>query len=580
MKVKKDYQSYVRLIGYAKKQIPLFVVCTLICGAMVFLVFSSIGVLLSSVVAAVSGEKSQNSFVMLLYVIGVFGFAMLASFTQVGFIHIEQKTQMTLRQKMIHTYLRMEESKASDYPSTEVLNRLTTDVPNCTKSIGYYMSSMVFQPMLSGIFSILLLLIIDWRIAILCIICTLINLFCSQFAIKQIRALKANIINRKSDTSNFVQECVKGEIEMRSFGLFSLFERKLDARLQKTESNIQKFSRLQGLRIQLYLFSGDCLTVISLLILGALLASAHLIQFSDIMISLPLSDQIAQMMASFGNCTAIIRQASPHMERVFEIIDLQKEDQVQQATSNVVNASTISEGVSFSNVSFSYGQQSVLKDISFSVMQGEKVAFVGESGSGKSTIIKLLLGLYYPDTGTVQVCGQQLGSCSMEEWRKGFSYLPQEISMLHLSISQNIALHSKSDSKEVQIAAKKANADEFISKTEDNYDLLLGENSTGFSGGQLQRIALARCLFKNAPVILMDEPTSALDSDSEQAVKQTIDQLPDSCTVVAVTHRLQLARDFDRLYVVEKGRIVESGTHQQLLEKGGKYTHLWQLQHG
>ena len=109
---------------------------------------------------------------------------------------------------------------------------------------------------------------------------------------------------------------------------------------------------------------------------------------------------------------------------------------------------------------------------------------------------------------------------------------------------------------------------------------MLGENNAGFSGGQLQRIALARCLYKDAPIIVMDEPTSALDQASEQAVKKTIDQLPKTSTVVAVTHRLELTRNFDRLYVVENGKIVESGTHQQLLEKSGKYRRLWQLQNG
>lgn len=575
MKEKKDYQSYMRLIGYAKSQIPLFVICTLICGAMIFLIFSLVGVLLSSVIAAVSGEKMQGISSICIYVVGIFGFAMLASFNQLGFAHIEQKTQLMLRQKMIHSYLRMDERKASDYPATEVLNRLTTDVTNCTTVIGYYISLMVFQPMLSGIFSVVLLLIIDWRIAALCLICTFINLFCSSFALERIRSLKADMIKEKSEISNFVQECTKGIMEIRSFQLFPLFKQKLEKKLQKTETDIRKFSRLQGFRIQLSVFSGDCITIVSLLVLGAVLASYGLIHFSNIMIALPLSDQISQMITAFGNCTAIIRQTCPHIDRVFEIIDLPKEEQV---TSQTNNFSPSKDAISFEQVSFSYGKQLVLNEVSFSVASEEKVAFVGESGSGKSTIIKLLLGLYTPNAGTIQICGQQLGNCSMEEWRKKLSYLPQEISTLNLSVSQNIALCPNGDREEVELAAKKANADEFISKTRENYDLLLGENNTGFSGGQLQRVALARCLFKNAPIILMDEPTSALDRESEQMIKKTMDQLSNSYTVVAVTHRLQLTRNFDRLYVVEKGQIVESGTHEQLLKEGGQYARLWSLQ--
>ncbi|MBS6559833.1 MAG: ABC transporter ATP-binding protein [Clostridiales bacterium] len=584
MKREKDYQNYIRLIGYAKKHIPLFVICTILSGAMVFLIFSSVGVLLSSVVGAVSGESSQTSSHMFVYIIGVFGFSLLASFSQLGFVHIEQKTQLFLRQTMLHQYLKMKESFASQYSATEVLNRLTTDIPNCTTSIGYYMSAMVFQPMISGLFSIILLLAIDWRITLLCVSCTVLNLFCSRFAMKRTRELKVKMVKGKSDTANFIQECAQGETEIRTFGLFPIFERKLQKQVQETGKTIKIFSHLQGIRIQLYTFSGDCFTIVSLLTLGAILAGVGVIPFSNVMIALPLSDQISQMMTAFGNGTVIIKQASPHIERVFEIMDLPEEstlvEKEQDSDRFVQPIKDSNKEISFSHISFSYGQKKVLDDISFSIEKGEKVAFVGESGSGKSTIMKLLLGLYPAQSGTIQACGKEFGNCSMEEWRKNFSYLSQNISLFHLTVAENIALSLGSVDEKIRDAVRRANAEEFLLETEKGYDLILGENNAGFSGGQLQRIALARCLYKDAPIIVMDEPTSALDQASEQAVKKTIDQLPKTCTVVAVTHRLELTRNFDRLYVVENGKIVESGTHQQLLEQGGKYRHLWQLQNG
>lgn len=584
MKREKDYQNYSRLIGYAKKQIPLFIICTILCGAMVFLIFSSVGVLLSSVVGVVSGESSQTSSHMFVYIIGVFGFSLLASFSQLGFVHIEQKTQLFLRQTMLHQYLKMKESFASQYSATEVLNRLTTDIPNCTTSIGYYMSIMVFQPMISGLFSIVLLLAIDWRITLLCVFCTVLNLFCSRFAMKRTRELKVKMVKGKSDTANFIQECAQGEIEIRTFGLFPIFERKLQKQVQETGKTIKTFSHLQGIRIQLYTFSGDCFTIVSLLTLGAILAGIGVIPFSNVMLALPLSDQISQMMTAFGNGAAIIKQASPHIERVFEIMDLPEESTLVEKEQDCDRfVQPIKDGnkeISFSHISFSYGQKKVLDDISFSIEKGEKVAFVGESGSGKSTIMKLLLGLYPAQNGTIQACGKEFGNCSMEEWRKHFSYLSQNISLFHLTVAENIALSLGSVDEKIRDAARRANAEEFLLETEKGYELMLGENNAGFSGGQLQRIALARCLYKDAPIIVMDEPTSALDQASEQAVKKTIDQLPKTCTVVAVTHRLELTRNFDRLYVVENGKIVENGTHQQLLEQGGKYRRLWQLQNG
>lgn len=294
------------------------------------------------------------------------------------------------------------------------------------------------------------------------------------------------------------------------------------------------------------------------------------------MLSIPLSDQIGQMIMAVANFTSIVKQKSPHLERVFEIIDLPQELD-NKINSNLQNNIKDTSQIIFDNVSFSYEEKEVLKQVSFNIKKGEKIAFVGESGSGKSTIIKILLGLYNNNYGNINVFGLEKENCSIEKWRSNFSYLPQDISLFNLTVAENISL-GNGNLEDIRTVGKMANIDEFISNKPKGYNLKLQDGNMEFSGGQLQRIALARCLFKKSPIILMDEPTSALDKESEQIIKETIEQLPKDITIIIVTHRLNLTKNFDRLYVLEKGSIIESGNHNELLEKNGKYAYLWNIQ--
>lgn len=576
---KTPFQLYFRLLKNYPGNTLLFAGCTLISGITIFLIFSSIGILLTNVVALVNGDMAFNASQAILYIVIIIIFSLLSSFSEVGFVRVEQNLQKDLREKMINSYMKMNEKFSEQYTPNEVLNRFTYDLPACTPVMGTYMSGAVFQPILSGILSVLLLCFIDIRIAVLCLICTALNLFFSQFAVKKLRNIKMNIVKNKSEVVNFMQECADGSIEIRTFKLAALFEKYIHSKLKDTSRHIRHLENINAFRLQLVVFSSDCLTIVSLLILGAFLSSLQIINFSDIMLSIPLSDQIGQMMASFGSFNTVIKQTAPHLERVFEIVHLPKEPSHENQKTKEDNISFCS-GITFNNVSFSYGKDTVLKELTFKIKSGEKVAFVGESGSGKSTIIKLLLGLYQPESGSINTNGKILNHCSVDEWRKEFSYIPQKVSMFNLTIGENISLtHNLYKTDSIVEASKKADADSFITQQKDNYSLILSEDNTGLSGGQLQRIALARCFYKKSPVIVMDEPTASLDVYTEDAIRETIEQIPDNQTVIVVTHRLELVKNFNKLFVLNKGRIIESGTHKELLEKQGKYTELWNIQH-
>ncbi|HEX8739804.1 MAG TPA: ABC transporter ATP-binding protein [Casimicrobiaceae bacterium] len=243
--------------------------------------------------------------------------------------------------------------------------------------------------------------------------------------------------------------------------------------------------------------------------------------------------------------------------------------------------------VRFEHVSFSYGAtRGVIDDLSLVIRPGEKIGLVGRSGAGKSTIVNLLLRFYDTERGRILIDGQDIAHCTQESLRAQIGMVTQDTSLLHRSVRDNL-LYGRPDAgdDEMIAAATRAEAHEFIVGLADArgrlaYDAHVGERGVKLSGGQRQRIAIARVMLKNAPILLLDEATSALDSEVEAAIQQSLNRLMEGKTVVAIAHRLSTIAAMDRLIVLDRGRIVEEGTHAALLERGGLYARLWAHQSG
>lgn len=243
--------------------------------------------------------------------------------------------------------------------------------------------------------------------------------------------------------------------------------------------------------------------------------------------------------------------------------------------------------IRFENVSFAYGGRTgVINDLSLVIRPGEKIGLVGRSGAGKSTIVNLLLRFFDLERGRILIDGQDIAQVTQESLRSQISVVTQDTSLLHRSIRDNI-LYGKPEATEAQVieAARGAEAHEFILSLEDlherrGYDAHVGERGVKLSGGQRQRIAIARVILKDAPVLVLDEATSALDSEVEAAIQASLGTLMEHKTVIAVAHRLSTIARMDRLVIIEKGRIVEQGTHAELLRLDGHYAKLWKRQSG
>jgi len=308
------------------------------------------------------------------------------------------------------------------------------------------------------------------------------------------------------------------------------------------------------------------------------------VQIGTVAMALPLTWQIANIAGWVAqNVTAIF-------ENVGTVQDGMKSISVPRQMADSPNAGTlmVTRGhIRFEDISFGYGtERGVLHGIDLSIAPGERVGLIGHSGAGKSTLVNLLLRFHDVEGGRILIDGQDIATVTQESLRSHISMVTQDTSLLHRSIRDNIRYgRPQATEAEIREAAERAHAIEFIGTLEDwngrrGFDAHVGERGVKLSGGQRQRIALARVILKNAPILVLDEATSALDSEVEAAIQEQLGDLMKGRTVIAIAHRLSTIARMDRLVVLDHGRIVEQGTHADLLASGGAYARLWRMQSG
>ncbi|MDC0349383.1 ABC transporter ATP-binding protein/permease, partial [Alphaproteobacteria bacterium] len=285
-------------------------------------------------------------------------------------------------------------------------------------------------------------------------------------------------------------------------------------------------------------------------------------------------------MKSLAKLNANLQEGLAATGRIFSTLD--NKPKIQDTKEGATSSFVIEKGeVSFQRVSFAYEEgQKVLKNISLDIQRGQQIALVGQSGSGKSTLMNLILRFYEPTQGKIFVDGQPVEKISLHNLRKGLALVSQEVILFDDTVKANI-LYGRPEAsfEEIVYAAKKAAAHKFIMALPKGYDTQIGESGVRLSGGQRQRLSIARAVLKNAPILLLDEATSSLDTESEHQVQKALDHLMKGRTSLIIAHRLSTVRRADKIFVLDKGEIVESGTHAQLLKKNTIYANLckWQL---
>ncbi|MDH7502534.1 MAG: ATP-binding cassette domain-containing protein, partial [Verrucomicrobiota bacterium] len=269
-------------------------------------------------------------------------------------------------------------------------------------------------------------------------------------------------------------------------------------------------------------------------------------------------------------------QARASSQRVFELLAMRS---TLAEPPQPVPLKAAGAEIEFDRVEFAYNEKPVLKDISLRIAPGQLVAVVGASGSGKTSLANLLMRFYDPQHGAVRIGGVDLRDVAMQDLRSQIAVVTQESVLFNDTIRHNIALgRPGATNEEIEAAARHAHAHDFIMAKPGGYEAVVGQAGVTLSGGERQRIAIARAVLKNAPILILDEATSALDSESERAVQAALDDLMQGRTTICIAHRLSTIHKADVIVVLHEGRIVETGTHQQLLARGGTYRKLHDLQ--
>jgi ATP-binding cassette, subfamily B, bacterial len=281
---------------------------------------------------------------------------------------------------------------------------------------------------------------------------------------------------------------------------------------------------------------------------------------------------LSNSMTKFMKSASDMKEVIDIFEITPDILDPENPEKLKMPSGHII----------FKDVSFQYQMgEEVLINFNLNIASGERVGIVGHSGAGKSTLTKLLLRFNDVTSGAITIDGQDIRNITQDDLRSVISYVPQEPILFHRPIKENIA-YGKPDARDEEIAevARKAHADEFISKLPHGYDTLVGERGVKLSGGERQRVAIARAMLKDSPILMLDEATSSLDSVSEHYIQDAFTELMKGKTTIVIAHRLSTIQKMDRIIVLDKGIIAEEGTHSELLAKNGIYADLWNHQTG
>ena len=558
---KSNWKVFVRTQSYLKPYVIRYVFFVLVSGLGQFLTFSSVGVFLKEIVLMVSSNTSDFTIQKgILYLLATFCFTCFMGFGIFNIKKIEQKIRVTLRKEMLNGYIHSDEKEVEKISDAEVMNRMSMDLIKMVDLVGWIMAGSIYMPVISGFLSVIYLCHVDFRIAFLCIFISVSEYYLLRLFSKKRMLAMQGITLSKNEIVNFLNEEIDGAKEVRTYGLLTKFRELIDQKIVKLNQYVRRYNAMNATRLFVSMFYIECIEEVVLLIVGAYLSSIGAIVFANIMIAIQLSDQINQMIVATSVLKMFVDEYAIHEKRVFEIIDLKPQIETRKIDKDSV--------LRMEQVCFSYDKKEVLHDISFAIQKNQKIGIVGESGSGKSTIMKLLLGLYKPSFGTVS----KMQNLSI-------SYMPQDSSMFFTSVKNNISLSSQGSMKKIEESSLDAGANAFIEKKEDGYDHMIQSGEEGFSGGECQRISLARMFYQDADVFVLDEPTSALDVKTEKSIQNIVDKISDK-TIVVVTHRLSFVENFDRIFVVDNGKIVEEGTHQQLLDQQGVYASVYRKQNG
>ena len=425
--------------------------------------------------------------------------------------------------------------------------------------------------------SVVAMIYLDWRLTLFTVCTFPVVLWFMEFFGEKIRKTGGRIQECTADITSVLQESVASARVIKSFVREDYEVDRFDVENRANfRANMKNAQLMATLTPVVELVAAIGVTIIIWYggnnVINGTITAGSLVAFFTYAVN--ISNPIKRLTRVIGN----IQKALAAAQRVFMIIDMPEEIAESRDAKQLPE---VSGKVEFQNVSFAYDDKgNVITDLSFSVKPGEVIAIVGPSGAGKSTIANLLPRFYDVNKGDIKIDGHSVREVTLDSLREQVGIVPQETMLFNGSVYNNI-LYGRLDAtkEEIEAAAKAANAHDFIMQLTDGYETKLGDRGVNLSGGQRQRIAIARAILKNPRILILDEATSALDTESERVVQEALDRLMVGRTSFVIAHRLSTVKNADKILVLEKGNLVESGTHDELLALDGLYAHLYKIQY-
>ena len=596
-------KTYLRLLGYvARYWFPfLIAVFGLLLHSLAEIAFIDLLRYITDTVAVLTGSAADSTAASKSGVIGgiaqgLFGdelvseswlviplfLIMISAVRGVGYLigtyfiaYVANYLVHALRTDLFNRYLLLPFKFFDQSMSGNLVSVVTFNVQQVTEAGTKAIKTVVQQ----GSLVILLmgyLLYVNWILTLFFIaVLPIIGLIVTKVS-RRFRLISKNILSAMGDVTHVTQEAVQGYQEVRIFGAVKTERNRM--------SNASHDNRRQNMKMA---FTGALSNPLIILIVSFAFAGVTGFMLNPIILNTMTTGSFIAFIVASGVLIKPIRQLTEvnsdiqrgiaAAESIFEILDSDAE--TDQGT---FEAETVTGGFEFSNVSFTYKgtKKEILKEINLKVSPGETIALVGSSGSGKTSLVSLIPRFYNHKEGHILLDGVDVNEFTLTNLRKHIGIVSQNVTLFNDTIFNNIAYGELKDRSvdQVRAAAKIANADEFIGDLPDGYDTHIGDDGVMLSGGQRQRIAIARAVLKNAPILILDEATSALDTDSERHIQAALEQLMKGRTTFVIAHRLSTVEKADRILVLEKGLIVEQGTHEQLLGNKGRYAKLYRNQ--